>query len=226
MSEAHPERTRGILRVVVLPGLDGTGKLLAPFAAQCDGHVVSYPPERVLAFDDYVEIAAAAVTPETLLVAESFSGPIAIRIAARQPVRALVLAGSFVTAPLPRILRMLPLTTLARLQVPDWLLSRAMLGGHPGVSDFREAIGEVDPRVIASRLRIALSIDERANLASTTVPLLDLRGTQDRLVSVRARRAILNARPDAMFADLEAPHALLYTNAAEAWRVITAKQPG
>ncbi|HEY0160027.1 MAG TPA: alpha/beta hydrolase [Thermoanaerobaculia bacterium] len=209
--------------IVVLPGLDGTGKLLAPFAAQCDARVVSYPPDRELTLDEYAALAAAQVDRDTLLVAESFSGPVAVRIAARQEVAGLVLVGSFVTPPLPPLLRALPLTTMARLQMPDWMLSFWMLSPYAtpaGVRDFREAIGLVRPRVLASRIRLTLAVDERETLARTRMPLLDLRGTHDRLVLRDARQRIVQARPDAGVADLEAPHALLYTRPAEAWSAI------
>jgi pimeloyl-ACP methyl ester carboxylesterase len=210
-----------IMNILALPGLDGTGKLLAPFAARCGARVVSYPPDRELTLDQYVSLVEA--DRDTLLVAESFSGPVAIRIAARQELAGLVLVGSFVTPPLPRIMRALPLTTMTRLQVPDWVLSFWMLSPYAtpeGVRDFREAIGEVRPRVLASRLRLALGVDERETLARTRMPLLDLRGTRDRLVSKGARKSIVQARPDAVIADVEAPHALLYTRPAEGWSAI------
>jgi pimeloyl-[acyl-carrier protein] methyl ester esterase len=205
------------MNVLALPGLDGTGTLLVPFARESGARIVSYPPDRELTLHQYVEIAARDVDRDTVLVAESFSGPIAVRIAARQQPRGLVLVSSFVTPPLPRLLRALPLTTLARLQVPDWLLSFWMLSPYAtkeGVRDFRAALGAVEPRVLASRLRIALSVDERATLAKTTVPLLDLRGSRDRLVRRGVRRHI---RPDATFAEIDAPHALLYTKPSQAW---------
>ncbi len=206
------------MKVVALPGLDGTGMLLAPFARESGARVVSYPADRELALDEYAEIASRHVDRETVLVAESFSGPVAVRIAARQEPRALVLAGSFVTPPLPPLLRVLPLTTLARIQVPDRLLSYWMLAPYATaerVRDLRAALGMVHPRVLASRLRIALSVDERETLRRVRVPLLDLRGTRDRLVPARARMHIGGTA-----ADLDAPHAILYTQPSQAWHTI------
>lgn len=208
------------MKIVLLPGLDGTGDLLAAFAARCGARIVSYPPDRELTFDDYVALAARDIERDTIVIAESFSGPIAVRIAATREIAALVLAGSFVTPPLPKAIRMLPLTTLARVQVPDWLLSFCMLGRSATaerVRALRAAIGKVEPRVLASRLRIALSVDERANLAKTGMPLVDLRGTADLLVRRKSRRPVLAARPDPIAVDIDAPHALLFTHAVEAW---------
>lgn len=204
-----------MVKVVALPGLDGTGALLVPFAEASGARIVSYPPDRELTFDEYVAIAARDVDRDTILVAESFSGPVAVRIAANQQVRALVLVASFVTPPLPRVLRALPLATLARLQVPDWLLSYWMLSPYATkerVREFRAAIGAVAPRVLASRMRIALSVDERESLKRVTAPVLNLRGTRDRLVFARP--------PAGELAWLEAPHAVLYTQPLQAWNTI------
>ncbi|HEX8255351.1 MAG TPA: alpha/beta hydrolase [Thermoanaerobaculia bacterium] len=209
------------MNIVVLPGLDGTGRLLVPFASQCNARVIAYPTNRELTLDEYVE--HAQIENGAVLIAESFSGPIAVRIAARRSLAALVLVGSFVTPPLPRALRLLPLATMARLQLPDWVLSLMMLSPYTTperMRELRDAIGAVHPRVLASRMRIALSVDERMTLARTNVPLLDLRGRRDRLVLANARGEVVKQRRDATVADIEGPHALLYTRSEECWEVI------
>lgn len=63
-------------------------------------------------------------------------------------------------------------------------------------------------------------MDERATLARTEVPLVDVRGTRDRLVRANARAQIVAQRNDTVTADVEGPHALLYTRPAECWPVI------
>jgi len=209
------------MNVIVLPGLDGTGDLLVPFANVSGARIVSYPPDRELTFDEYVALAAREVDRDTILVAESFSGPVAVRIAAGKEVRALVLVSSFVTPPLPRLLRALPLATLARIQAPDWLLSYWMLSPYAtkeSVRAFREAIGRVEPRVLASRMRIALSVDERETLKRITAPVLNLRGTRDRLVFTRP--------PAGELVRIEGPHALLYTQPLPAWNTIARRLAG
>ena len=91
-------------RVVLLPGLDGTGALFGGLlrAAGPGAHLesVTLPPEPL----GYSALAARLgsaleLTPETVLVAESFSGPLAVLLAAAHPVGAVVVCNSFVQAP-------------------------------------------------------------------------------------------------------------------------------
>lgn len=81
------------MRCIVLPSMDGTGELLSDFVAAMapafDTEVVAYPRDRILGYDELV----ARVRPQLptdepyLLIGESFSGPIAIRLAASKPPR-------------------------------------------------------------------------------------------------------------------------------------------
>ena len=91
------------MEVVVLPGLDGTTVLLAPFLAALQGRgvpasAVGYPGDRPLDYDA-LEPLVRAQLPRTpfVLLGESFSGPLAIRIAADPPpgLRGLVLSTTF-----------------------------------------------------------------------------------------------------------------------------------
>ncbi|MBC7989027.1 MAG: hypothetical protein H7Y19_05525 [Luteimonas sp.] len=83
------------MRVIVLPGLDGTGELLDAFAAalapEFDAQIIPYPRDRMLGYADLTQLVIAAMPRNEpfLLVAESFSGPIALRVAATRPPLAL-----------------------------------------------------------------------------------------------------------------------------------------
>ena len=97
------------MKVVLLPGLDGTGRLFAPLLRALPGLepiVVSYPCREVLDVQGLLHVIEGALPTEPyILVAESFSGPLAVRVAARRPLglRGLVLVASFVRSPLGRI---------------------------------------------------------------------------------------------------------------------------
>jgi pimeloyl-ACP methyl ester carboxylesterase len=105
------------MRLILLPGMDGTGDLFAPLlAALPDDLVVSivrYPMDRRLDFSElhpYLDRAIPAREPYVIL-AESFSGPLALEHAARKPedLKALILCATFARNPLPR-----PIQSLAR----------------------------------------------------------------------------------------------------------------
>src|ERR1700733_7124492 len=75
-------------KLVLLPGLDGTGELFSAFVAALAGEfeteAVRYPTEQCLSYaelEDFVR-AACPISGPFLLLAESFSTPLAIKYAA------------------------------------------------------------------------------------------------------------------------------------------------
>ena len=197
--------------IAILPGLDGTALLLREFDTLADATVIEYPRDRVMSYDELATHASERLPPRPILIGESFGGAIATLVASRIEVAALVLVNSFVVAPRPRIFARLPFFI-----PPEWILAW-FLGGGKG---HRAAIQSVRRDVLASRVRMALNVDVRAELAATRAPLIDLRSRGDRLVARRSREAVIAARPDAKLLEIDGPHALLFGNAAPAWESI------
>lgn len=211
-----------MLRAIVLPGLDGTGRLLegfraaAPAGVECA--VIAYPPDQRLGYRELEAYVAGRLPAEPfVLIAESFSGPIAVRITASRDVRAVVLCGSFVTPPQPSFLRFFARTALFRLRVPERVLAFFMLSPFATpelTSAFSKTLQEVAPAVLALRLREVLSVDERDSLRRVSAPMLYLRGRFDRLVRRRVLREFTNV------VQLDAPHAILQVAPDAAWQAI------
>ena len=95
------------MKIILLPGLDGTGTLFKPLSdvlpSTIESLVISYPPDEKLS---YTELTAYVMdrlpTDEAyVLLGESFSGPIAYEIALRQPrnMHAVIFVASFLTPP-------------------------------------------------------------------------------------------------------------------------------
>lgn len=122
--------------LVLLPGLDGTGGLFAPLLnvmpAGVIRRVISYPPSERLSYDALLGLIEGQLReePGVVLVAESFSGPLALRYASEHlgRVRAVVLCASFVRSPAPRWLAWFVRAPLFRLPLPDIVLRRFMAG--------------------------------------------------------------------------------------------------
>jgi hypothetical protein len=91
------------ITAILLPGLDGTGELLAPFVAAAPREittvVVGYPTSEA-SIDVLERRVRERLTNSCVVIAESFSGPIGVRVAADVRVRALILCNSFVTSPI------------------------------------------------------------------------------------------------------------------------------
>ena len=92
---------------MLLPGLDGTGELFVDFVAalpeSCTAPIVAYPTDRFLSYTDLRPFVCAAVhkSERFVLVAESFSTPLAIWYAATNPPNlvAVVICAGFVGRP-------------------------------------------------------------------------------------------------------------------------------
>ncbi len=154
---------------------------------------------------------------------ESFSGPLALMVAARRPaaLRGVVLCASFIRSPLPwfpSALEMLVGRTTFAL-APGFVRSSLLLGRHASPrlrSLLHRAHGLVDPGVMAARARAILHVDVSSALRDCSAPLLYLRSGQDRMVSENSWRLVAELRPDARVEVLPGPHLLLQTHPAEA----------
>ena len=91
--------------------------------------MIGFPPEP-LSYDELADhVARNLPAGEPLvLIAESFSGPLALALALRRPVAALVFCNSFVVTPRTRALRWFTWPVLLGLPLPKFLLRRCMLG--------------------------------------------------------------------------------------------------
>jgi pimeloyl-ACP methyl ester carboxylesterase len=215
----------------LLPGLDGTGDLFRPLLEVIppglSTRVVAYPVDRALSYSDLLRVVEAQLEDEAdvVLVAESFSGPLAIRYAAAHPerVRAVVLCASFVRSPVPRWLRVFCTPLAFRFPPPAAALRWFMVGRGASaslVASVRAAIARVSPRVLVGRVREVINVDCVAALRECRAPVLYLAAMGDALVGRSAVATILAARRDVQVRRVEGPHLLLQREPRRAWREV------
>lgn len=173
------------METLLLPGMDGTGGLFAALqrhlAPELGARVVHFSPDRPRTYEQLLgEIPIPASS--FAVVAESFSGPLGIRVAARfsDRVTALVLVTTFARRPsaLGRLLRPV-LGPLFRVQPPDLALRIALIGMDASahdVAELRSVLSSVDPKVLAARLREVVSIDVSRELRGSSPDPLHRRG--------------------------------------------------
>jgi pimeloyl-ACP methyl ester carboxylesterase len=216
-----------VRRVVLLPGMDGTGVLFRDFTALAPPgvlpEVVALPSEP-LSYAGLADILSRRLelSPGCVLLAESFSGPLAVTLAARHPVAALVLCNSFVRPPRPSALRALAVPALFRGRVPRWVVRRYFVGpdASPGLVDrVRDTVAAVPPSLLAGRLSSILGTDVSGTLARVATPVLYLRGMDDRLVPERSVAEVAGA-VQARVVRIPGPHLLLQTRPEAAWAAI------
>jgi len=222
------------MQLLLLPGMDGTGRLFGPLLRALPSSlspvVVTYPADQTCGYPELLPLveAAAPTGAEYVVVGESFSGPLALMLAAQHPagLRGIILCASFVRSPLPAYARWLDalISPLWFRAVPRPVLHWALLGRHQtaALAELVEAaIGVVRPAVLAARLRAILQVDVATELRTCQLPVLYLSATEDRLVPPRSLASILELYPAVESVSLVGPHLLLQVaaqGAAEAIR--------
>jgi len=221
------------VKIVLLPGLDGTGVLCQPFVEHLPPDllpmVVSYPPQRFLSYEGLLELVLARLPRDApfVLLGESFSGPLALMAAASCPpgLKAVILCATFIRN--PTWLRWSGLASLvhpfAFRLYPMFSAAKALLGRYSTLELRRqigEAIGAVSPQVFAQRVRAVLRVDAAEKLASCPVPILYLKGARDFIVPGRNLREIQRLLPSVQAVTLDAPHMVLQTRPAESARAV------
>lgn len=208
------------MQFVLLPGLDGTGRLLAAFARALGpagrARAVAYPPDVELSYEDLAgRVRRELPRGPFVLVGESFGGPLAVMVAASGPpgLAGVVLCATFARPP---VAVPSPLAALARFVLvrgaPKALVARALLGrsATPALRDeLAAAIAAVSPVVLRARLGAIVRVDVRPMLARVAVPLLYLRASRDRVVLRASGDAILRAAPRTTIVEIDGPHLLL-----------------
>lgn len=222
-----------LLTIVMLPGMDGTGDLFAPIitelASSISAIVVRYP-DAPLGYEALIAHARHALpaTGDFFLLGESFSGPIAVALAAEgnPRLRGLILSAAFICNPLPWTSPIAPLVEVAPVTGgPASLLTRALLGQFSTTAR-REMIGaslsQKSRATIRARLRAIAEVDMQEQLAAVTVPILYLRASHDRIVPESAGDLVMQIKPETTLVTVHAPHFLLQVGFSEAARAIRA----
>ncbi len=220
--------------LLILPGLDGRGLMHEVFAAALGPGVevraVHYPEREALGYDELEHIARAALpeTGEVFVLGESFSGPLAVRLASACPgrVRGLILCGSFVSNPRPGLaflrgfVRGAPFLGVLLSAVAPALLGKA---GSPALRGaLAETLARTSSAALAARLRAVLAVDVSAPFATLDMPVLYLRAAYDRIVPRRASEQAARLNPHVRVVEIRASHFMLQTAPAEAAQAVAA----
>jgi pimeloyl-ACP methyl ester carboxylesterase len=180
--------------IALLPGLDGTGDLFFPIIPFLENHfevhVVRYTDQ--LTFNEYVESAAKQLpnSDPVSLVAESFSGPIAISLLANKKLNfeASVLSATFCKSPLPfltQISKYVPEGLFASNPASKAFLDLFVTGRGANLevrNKARELLNQVSPRQFQNRIGLVNEVDVTDELKEIEVPLLYIQATKDRIV--------------------------------------------
>lgn len=208
--------------LVLLPGLDGTDVFFRPLLKALPSWVtpivVQYPPDGRNDYEHLFEIVSAALggLSDYWILGWSFSGPLALRLAA-QPVhriRGVILCASFVRAPRLmlawcRFAAIGPVFSIVRVarRLPAFFSAR-----RETWNDKAETWTRVSAATLARRIRAALAVDAREILSRCSTPIVYLASSRDVIVPRWNADEIVRHSPSTRVIVVDGSHMSLYTN--------------
>ncbi len=219
------------MKLVLLPGLDGTGDLFARCTSRLptgiEPVVIRYPNqawgyEQLLPF----VMAQLPVNEPFALLGESFSGPLAISIASQYPanLQALILVCTFARSPQPVALRLaLTMRYLPPLFVQRIAVKYGLTHGIDSQSLGAEVVAAVQTlsaSTIWARLEAIAQINVIAHIQKIQCPALYLKAKQDRLIPKSCLNDLTQHAKSLQVAAVQGPHCLLQSNPMRCVEVI------
>jgi pimeloyl-[acyl-carrier protein] methyl ester esterase len=208
--------------LVLLPGLHGNGELYTDFMNALPPTFLSkalvFPNEVGLSYEHLLRVVQFSVEASRpfVLIAESFSTPLAIKFAATIPpnLKGLVLCAGFATSPVRGVTRILGRYLAPVLPfMPAGVAGAIMVSGshapHSILGRLRSAIDSVRPAVLVDRVRCVLARDVLDDLRRISVPVLYMQAAHDRLVNPVCLEEMRRVNPEIEVAVLNGAHVLL-----------------
>ena len=219
------------MKLVLLPGMNGTGLMFRPFIDIANNYsidVINYPNETSKKYSELIAFVKDRLPREEkfVIIAESFSGPIAYGLMKDEisNLKAVIFIASFLLNPRPFLLsiqRVLPASLLFRLPIPTSFIRIYMLGYDSSdslIAEFKTALARVSPAVLASRLKEITSL----KLPDKTVnyPCCYIRAEGDKLVTSRSIQTFMRIIPNIHIRSVNGPHFLLQSRPEECLKLI------
>ncbi len=209
------------MKLVLLPGLDGTGDLFQPFISylspEIDAQVISYSTGKKQNYSELTQhVIEQLPQDDFVLIAESFSGYIAYNIALLNlpNLSSIVFVASFLEAPKPLLLKfskLLPMDLLLSLPLPNFIIKSFLLDKN-ATDDLillvKKSIKKVKTEVLANRLHL-INIIGVNDKPITALNVTYLQATNDQLVPKKCLIKFQQIFPQINIHKLKGPHFLL-----------------
>lgn len=212
------------IELVLLPGLDGTGDLFAWLQRRLPEDlpvtVVRYPNDPSMGYEDYMAFARSKIgTRRVVVLGESFSGPVAVKLVAALPdqIAGLILAATFLKSPWPPLL-VRRAASVNPHQAPRAARDAFLMGRYRSQevsAKVDDIIRQLTPGLRSARLKAVAGVDVRHDFAKLSCPVLALHGRADWVVPPRTTKAFIKSKPGAELALFASAHMLLQSRPAE-----------
>lgn len=210
-------------RLVYLPGIDGTGRLLhrqQRLFDEYDVHCVSYPQTRSNTYEELVALGEEQLPPEGgIVLAESFGGAVAMMLALKRPdlVKRLVLVNTFAYYPRRPLIHLLSVLGRFLPMKPSSVWTRGMRGilfFPPNTSKAEQDVwwdltANVPMWTYGMRVALLAKMDLRDRLREITCPTTVFVASNDRIVPPPAGRLLAKRLPNVTLIEKPLGHTAL-----------------
>ncbi|MCW8930881.1 MAG: hypothetical protein OQL19_11655 [Gammaproteobacteria bacterium] len=208
------------LELILLPGMDGTGILFKPFlnslSQDISTKIIHYPFDQELSYNELVSYVQKQLPTdkEYILLAESFSGPIAYKLVNNEKLKAIIFVASFIQPPNKLLIlsKILPLSLFIPKQLPNVFL-KFLLGPLASKEVYKlvnESLNKVEKHVLSFRLK------EMAKLSKNNIETINksiyIQGISDNLVSPKHAGKIEQISQESKLYKVEGSHFILQVN--------------
>ena len=222
------------MKLVLLPGLDGTGLLFKPLLealpSELDVSVISYPHDVLMSYEELVEYVDARLPEEDyILIAESFAGPIAYQLVQRKPshLKSIVFVATFLDSLRPLLSRLSGLFSPSFIRfMPDLIIKTVLLGSAANkemLRLFKESLKKVSPKVLSFRLGelSKLSKLNHRQDQKEDVSAIYIQASNDNLVLRKSAEDFKKVFSRLEISKVEGSHFILQTNPQACSKIIT-----
>ena len=197
--------------------MDGTGKLFEPFChlLSAETVVIPLPQSGSQSYENLANYVEAQLpTEDFIIVAESFSGPIAALLSYKKltNLKGIVFVATFLSCPAPALIFLAKLVSLKMLlntPFAKFLISRFLLGDFD-YSMFIAAIKEAPNSILKERL--ALISNLKIATEYSFVPSIYLIASSDYLVSSKQSNLFKEKFKNLQIEYIKGTHFLLQSN--------------
>jgi len=220
------------VNIVLLPGLDGTGELFSRFEKALSGahevKTIVYPFKEGLGYEVLTEYVHDVLPTEQafVLLGESFSGPIAVTVAAGKVpnLKGLILVNTFLENPRPLLLKFMDFIPDRLVFEPpkailQWLLKNAEQGAVDA-EELRSTISSLSPSLVRTRLSSVAKVAVHAQASKVDVPVCILRSERDAAISQRIASQVIQTFKKSTVQKFNTNHFLLQSMPNQAAQVV------
>ena len=220
------------MKLILLPGLDGTGELFYPLTSllkNYDLQIIAYPDNKKLSYAKLIMLVKNQLPKEEeyIIVAESFSGVIAYNIALEKPnnLKFIVFVATFIENPRPILSKFIPiglLKFLLSLPLFDITIKKILLNSNASkklIILVKNTINNIKSDILYFRLLQIINLKQVSQKIS--IESIYLQASKDYLVPKSAYNVFQKYIPNIHFYEVIGSHLLLQSNPKECIEIIT-----